>query len=77
MTGLLEFDPDEKEFVADYNAAWKIVARQLVMDKAQLQDIQQHMRPIFNQGITKMYKQLELIFNRTAWQWRGVRCGRI
>ena len=69
MTGLLEFDPDEKEFVADYNAAWEIVARQLVMDKAQLRDIQQHLRPIFNQGITKMYKQLEPIFNRTAWQW--------
>lgn len=69
MTGLLEFSPDEKEFVDDYNAAWEIVARQLVMDKAQLRDIQQHMRPIFNQGITKIYKQLEPIFNRTAWQW--------
>ena len=27
------------------------------------------MRPIFNQGITKIYKQLEPIFIRTAWQW--------
>ena len=69
MTGLLEFNHEEKEFVADYNAAWEIVARQLVMDKTQLRDIQQHMRPIFNQGITKIYKQLEPIFIRTAWQW--------